>query len=216
MARVGGSSESGLSYTNCRPRKALDAEWSSYDLMNRHKQCRGMWDIVTDSRIIDVVSDLLGDTVVLRHSHLFAKLAGDPTRVSWHQDASYWPLTPGRIVSAWLAIDDIDIDNSAMQVIGGSHHHAQLAFRDSTATENNVLNQTVDNAADYGDAPVALAMQAGQISLHSDRILHGSEPNGSDRRRCGLAMRYLSADVRAYDGWNANSTWCRGAGAGGH
>ena len=58
--------------------------------------------------------------------------------------------------------------------------------------------------------PVALEMRASQISLHSDWILHGSEPNRSNRRRCGLAMRYLSADVRAYNGWNANSTWCRG------
>ena len=28
-------------------------------------------------------------------------------------------------------------------------------------------------------------------------------------------MRYLSADVRACNGWNANSIWCRGADAGG-
>ena len=77
-----------------------------------------------------------------------------------------------------------------MQVIGGSHHHAQLTFRDSTAAENNVLFQTVDNAADYGDPPVALEMVAGHISLHSDWILHGSEPNGSNRRRCGLTNRY--------------------------
>ena len=105
-------------------------------MVNWHKHCRGIWDIVTDSRIVDV-------------------------------------------------------DKSAMQVIGGSHHHAQLTFRDSTATENNVLVQTVDNAADYGDPPVALEMRAGQISLHSDWILHGSEPNGSNPRRCGLAMRYL-------------------------
>ena len=160
-------------------------------MVNWHKHCRGIWAIVTDRRVIDVVSDLLGDTVVLRHSHLFAKLAGDPKRVSWHQDASYWPLTPSRVVSAWLAIDDVDVDNSAMQVIGGSHHHAQLTFRDSTAAENNVLVQTVDNAADYGDPPVALEMRAGQISLHSDWILHGSEPNRSNRRRRGLAMRYL-------------------------
>ena len=103
-----------------------------------------------------------------------------------------------------------------MQVIGGSHHHAQLTFRDSTAAENNVLVQTVDNAADYGDAPVALEMRAGQISRHSDWILHGSEPNRSNRRRCGPAMRYPSADVRAYDGWNANSIWRRGTAAGGH
>ena len=71
--------------------------------------------------------------MILRHSHLFAKLAGDPKRVIWHQDASYWPLTPSPVVSVWLAIDDTDVDNSAMHVIGGSHHHAQLTFRDSTA-----------------------------------------------------------------------------------
>ena len=88
--------------------------------------------------------------------------------------------------------------------------------RGGAATENNVLFQTVDNAADYGNPPVALGMRPGQIFLHSDWILHGSEPNRSNRRRCGLAMRYLSADVRAYDGWNANSIWCRGTDAGGH
>ncbi len=79
-----------------------------------------------------------------------------------------------------------------------------------------MLVQTVDNTADYGDPPIALEMRAGQISLHSDWILHGSEPNRSKRRRCGLAMRYLSTDVRAYNGWNANSIWCRGTDAGGH
>ena len=89
----------------------------NYQVVNWHKCCRGIWDIVTDSRVIDVVSDLLGDTVVLRHSHLFAKLPGDPKRVSWHQDASYWPLTSSRVVTAWLAIDDTDVDNSAMHVI---------------------------------------------------------------------------------------------------
>ena len=100
-----------------------------------------------------------------------------------------------------------------MQVIGGSHHHAQLTFRDSTAAENNVLVQTVDNAADYGDAQAALEIRAGQVFLHSDWILHGSRPNSSNRHRCGLAMRYLSADVRAFNGWNANSIWCRGTDA---
>ena len=194
----------------------MAAGWSNYDVVNWHKTCRGIWDIVTEPRTIDVVADLLGDTVVLRHSRLFAELPGDAKRISWHQDASYWPLTPSRVVSAWLAIDDTDVDYSAMQVIGGSHHHAQLTFRDSTAAENNVLYQTVDNAADYGDPPAALEMRAGQISLHSDWILHGSEPNGSNRRRCGLAMRYLSTDVRAYDGWNANSIWCRGTDPRGH
>ena len=70
----------------------MAAGWSNYDVVNRHKTCRGIWDIVTEPRIIDVVADLLGDTVVLRHSHLFAKLPGDPKRVSWHDAAAADPV----------------------------------------------------------------------------------------------------------------------------
>lgn len=196
--------------------QALAAGWNSYELTNWHKHCRGVWDIVTDSRIIDVMEDMLGETVILRHSHFFAKLPGDGMRVSWHQDASYWPLTPSKVVSAWLAIDDVDLGNGAMQVIPGSHLNAQVAFRDSAEEERNVLNQTVEQPEAFGDPPVALELRAGQISLHSDWVLHGSEPNESTRRRCGLAMRYLSKDVRAYNGWNAHSVICRGEEPTGH
>ena len=171
---------------------------------------------MTESRILDYVQDLLGETVILRHSHFFAKLPGDGKRVSWHQDASYWPLTPSKVVSAWLAIDDSDVENGAMQVIPGSHRNAQVAFEESSAEENNVLNQTVRNPEQYGDAPVAFELKAGQMSLHTDWILHGSEPNSSTRRRCGLAMRFLSSDVRAFNGWNAHSIVCRGSEPTGH
>lgn len=187
--------------------KALAAGWDSYEMTNWHKQCRGVWDIV---------QDLLGETVILCYSHVFAKLPGDGKRVSWHPDASYWPLTPSKVVSAWLAIDDVDVDNGAMQVIPGSHTNAQVPFATSTAEENNVIDQTVPNPADYGDEPVALELRAGQISLHSDWILHGSEPNESPLRRGGLAIRFLSSDVRAYNGWNENSIVCRGLELTGH
>ncbi|MEM7538759.1 MAG: phytanoyl-CoA dioxygenase family protein [Chloroflexota bacterium] len=196
--------------------KALDAGWNSYEITNWHKTCAGIWDIVNTDRILDYVQDLLGDTLILRHSHFFAKLPGDGKRVSWHQDASYWPLTPSKVVSAWLAIDDVDIENGAMQVIPGSHLNAQVAFERSSEEEQNVLNQTVKNPEDYGDSPVAFELKAGQISLHSDWLLHGSEPNNSNRRRCGLALRYLSSDVRAYNGWNAHSVVCRGSEPTGH
>ena len=196
--------------------KALAAGWNSYELTNWHKHCRGVWDLVTNDRILDIISDLLGETVILRHSHFFAKLPGDGKRVSWHQDASYWPISPSKVVSAWLAIDDVDAENAPMQVIPSSHKHEQIAFNDSTPEENNVLNQTVPTPEAYGDSPVAFELRAGQISLHSDWILHGSEPNRSDRRRCGLAMRYLSSDVRAFNGWNQHSIVCRGSEPTGH
>lgn len=195
--------------------KALAAGWNSYEIVNWHKHCRGVWDIVTDPKILDVVQDLVGDTVICRHSHFFTKLPGDGKRVSWHQDASYWPLSPSKVVTAWLAIDDVDEENGAMKVIPGSHRDAQIPFLESDQGENNVLNQTVPDAEERGE-PTSLIMRAGQISLHSDWILHGSEPNHSSRRRCGLALRYLSSDVRAFDGWNAHSVVCRGNEPSGH
>ena len=196
--------------------RALAAGWNSYEMINWHKTCRGVYDVVTNSRILDVMQDLLGDTVILRHSHFFVKLPGDGKRVSWHQDSSYWPLSRSKVVSAWLAIDDATIRNGAMQVIPGSHKAAQIAFHDSEPEENNVLSQTVRDADHYGDAPVSLVLKAGEMSLHSDWTLHSSDVNQSEQRRCGLAMRFLSSDVQAYNGWNAHSVICRGQDPTGH
>ena len=196
--------------------QALAAGWNSYEMINWHKTCRGVYDVVTNSRILDVIQDLLGDTVILRHSHFFVKLPGDGKRVSWHQDSSYWPLSRSKVVSAWLAIDDSTIENGAMQVIPGSHKAAQIAFHDSEPEENNVLSQTVRDADRYGHAPVSLVLKAGEMSLHSDWTLHGSDVNQSEQRRCGLAMRFLSSDVQAYNGWNAHSVIWRGQDPTGH
>jgi hypothetical protein len=196
--------------------KALAAGWNGYEIVNWHMHCQGVWDIVTQPKVLDYVQDLLGETIIIRHSHFFAKLPNDGKRVSWHQDASYWPLTPSKVVTAWLAIDDVDVENAAMQIVPRSHLNAQVPFRESTSGENNVLNQTVENPESYGDQPVSLELRAGQMSLHSDWLLHGSEMNRSDRRRCGLSMRYLSSDVRAFNGWNENSIVCRGVEPTGH
>ena len=40
-------------------------------------------------------------------------------------------------------------------------------------------------------------LKAGEISLHNDALLHGSEPNISNYRRCGLTMRFSPVNVKA-------------------
>ena len=54
------------------------------------------------------------------------------------------------------------------------------------------------------------------MSLHSDLLLHGSEANQSNRRRCGLTLRYCPADVRAGLGRNAKGVIVSGEGYDGH
>ena len=196
--------------------RAAAAGWDAYSINGWQRHCAGMWDLCAEPRILDYVQDLLGQDLVCWGAHFFCKQPGDERRVSWHQDASYWPLTPSRTVTVWLAIDDADEENGAMTVVPGSHLHGQIPFERSEAGERNVLNQTVVDPRRYGGDPVSFVMKAGQISLHTDLLLHGSNPNLSDRRRCGLTMRFVPPEVRAHKGWNRGAIICRGADPGGH
>ena len=181
--------------------QTLAAGGNSYSISTAHLSHGRVFDLLTHPRIVAHINDLLGEDVIGWGSHFFCKMPGDGKRVSWHQDASYWPLTPSKAVTAWLAIDDASVENACMRYIPGTHLHGHLTYTLSEEDDANVLNQTVTGADQFGE-PVEVELQAGEMSLHSDLLLHGSEANQSDRRRCGLTLRYCPADVRAGLGWN--------------
>lgn len=187
----------------------------SYSISSAHLKHGPVWDLLNDQRIVDCVADLFGENVIGWGSHFFCKMPHDGKAVAWHQDSSYWPLSPSKALTVWLAIDDVDMKNGGMKFIAGSQHHGHMTYRASTAEEHNVLNQTIDNPEQYGRL-VENPLRAGQISIHSDLLLHGSDPNDSDRRRCALTLRYAAADVRAHLGWNEKGVWVKGADESGH
>ena len=51
-----------------------------------------------------------------------------------------------------------------------------------------------------GEGLYVNAMPAGYISIHADLLIHGSAPNLSTRRRCGLTLRYCASDARTLGG----------------
>jgi len=187
----------------------------NYSIISAHLKSRMVYDIVKDPRIVEYISDLLGEDVVCWGAHFFCKLPGDGKIVAWHQDASFWPLSPSRTVTAWLAIDDADTENACMRFVATSHHDGHLTYQKSSEGENNVLNQTVEEVSRYGTS-VDVELKAGEISLHSDLLLHGSELNRSDRRRCGLTLRYCAAAVRADLDWNKEGVIVKGTDPTGH
>jgi hypothetical protein len=181
--------------------QTLAAGGTSYSISTAHLKYARVYDLLAHPQIVACVRDLLGGDVIGWGSHFFCKMPHDGKAVAWHQDASYWPLSRTNAVTVWLAVDDADRENACMQFIRGSHRHGLIPFRASTDAEGNVLDQTVDNAEQYGQI-VDVVLKAGQVSLHSDLLLHGSEANHSDRRRCGLTLRYCTPDVQAGLGWH--------------
>lgn len=182
----------------------LDADdnRNSYSINTYHVVCERLHDLVTDPRITSLAADLLGEQLVCWGSHLFAKLPNDGKEVPFHQDAVYWPMTPSRSVSVWLAIDDVDEDNAAMRFLPGSHLDGPLHHHVRDLDGTRVLGQEVDSQERVGRDEYVNAMPAGYASLHSDMLLHGSAANRSQRRRAGLTLRYVGAEVRLLDGYD--------------
>ncbi len=171
-------------------------EAGGYGINCYQARLSGLYDIATDPRILDHVQDIIGPDILCWASAILSKKPHDPKRVPWHQDASFWKLSPARTVTVWLAIDDADDENSAMRFIPGTHDRG--ALETSVRDEGSVFHKGTANAEALG-APFTNALKAGQISLHADMLVHGSLANTSDRRRCGLTLRYCPPEVRITD-----------------
>lgn len=195
--------------------QVLAAGGTSYSISTAHMKHGRVYDILTDPRIVACVGDLLGEDVVAWGSHFFCKMPGDGKVVHWHQDASYWPLSPSHAVTVWLAIDDADVGNGCMRYIPGSQRFGHLTYNLTEDEPGAVLNQRVEDAEQFGE-PVYVELPAGQASIHSDLLLHASDPNTSSRRRCGLTLRYCHASVRAAMDWNQKGIVVRGSDSSGH
>ncbi len=191
-------------------------EAGGYGINCYQARLSGLWDIANDPRILDLVSDLIGPDVICWATAILSKKPHDPKRVPWHQDASFWSLSPARTVTVWLAIDDADEANSAMRFIPSTHDKGALP--ESERGEGSVFHKGTANAEALG-APFTNTLKAGQISLHADMLVHGSLANTSDRRRCGLTLRYCPPEVRITDpDWakGVEAIICRGSDLSGH
>jgi non-haem Fe2+, alpha-ketoglutarate-dependent halogenase len=195
--------------------RVLAAGGSAYSISSAHLRYRPVYELLTNARIVAYVQDLLGPNVIGWGSHYFCKLPGDEQAVDWHQDASYWPLTPTKTATVWLAIDDCDLENGCMQFVAGSHRFGHCRHETAGEAAASVLGRGIQGIEHYGQI-VDNPLRAGRISIHSDLLIHGSAPNRSTRRRCGLTLRYCPADVRAGLGWHRKGVIVAGTDPSGH
>jgi ectoine hydroxylase-related dioxygenase (phytanoyl-CoA dioxygenase family) len=167
-------------------------------------------ELIRDPRILDRVEDILGPNILCWGSGFFTKNAHDPARVTWHQDATYWGLSEPDIVTAWVAFTPSTPENGCMRVVPGTHTLQQLPHRETFAADN-LLSRGQEIAVDVDPSKaVDIVLAPGQMSLHHVLLVHGSEPNSSDHRRIGFAIRYVPTYVRQLTGVRDSATLVRG------
>jgi len=165
--------------------------------------------LIRHPRILDAVEDVLGPDLLCWSAQFFTKNGGDPSYVSWHQDATYWGLSSPDVVTAWVAFTPSTVQSGCMKVVPGTQHQ-QMAHTDTFA-ETNLLSRGQEIAVQVDEADaVDVVLKPGEMSLHHVLICHGSEPNRADHRRVGFAIRYVSANVYQTSGIRESATLVRG------
>ncbi len=157
-----------------------------------HQHSQFFWDIIKESKIEEILRDLLGDNVSLKTSKLNTKAPGGGAAVEWHQDWAFYPHTNDNVLALGLMLNDVDIDNGPLMVIPESHKGPVLSH-----FNNGVFCGAIDpDDSDFDiSKAVTLTGKARSMTIHHARTLHGSSPNNSNRDRLVLFYECNSADA---------------------
>ena len=153
-----------------------------------------VYELGAHSRILDAAEDLLGPNILNTNTVFRIKEPGSTTRYGWHQDAARIDVHPCFII-AFVAITESSLDNGGLRVIPGSHRSIQpfeLVVNDDGQAKRRVartLHVREDGAVD-------LTLAAGEATLFSGRLVHGSCHNVSTRRRIAILTDYTAAHAR--------------------
>ena len=152
-------------------------------------------EICLNKNILNAVESIIGRNILICGTTLFIKNPNEKGFVSFHQDAKYIGLEPHNWVTAWVAVTDANEKNGCMRMLSGSHKD-NLKHHEQKFDKNNLLTrgQTITDVPLDKTDPVIL--EAGQMSLHHPKIVHGSGLNNSNDRRIGFVIQsYIGTDV---------------------
>jgi Phytanoyl-CoA dioxygenase (PhyH) len=147
--------------------------------------------LARDPDIVELVSGVIGDDVILWGCHVFCKPPIEGYETPWHQDGHYWPIRPLATCTVWVALEPSTRDNGCLRVIPGSHRPRVLhAHLHEDRTDLTLAQRIADSTFDQSLA-VDIELEPGQMSLHDVYMIHGARANTSAMRRTGVALRYM-------------------------
>ncbi len=152
--------------------------------------------LIHKPQISEEIAQLTGaNDLRIWHDQIQYKPAAKGGVNMWHQDAPLWPiLAPMTQVTAWVALDDVDVDNGCMSMVPGSH-----TWGDRMATlfkwkdyEKDVPKEFEGHAVTVQKCPVA----KGEVHFHHGLTWHGSHANTSGRPRRAIALHFMTDQTR--------------------
>ena len=172
-----------------------------WQILNIWQASQPFHDLLFHSGIAEMAAACLGaENLRIWHDQIQYKQASVGGELGWHQDAPYWPnITPKDAqITAWIALDDVDIDNGCMSMVPGSHPWGVAADTIHAAPQFAALPATYQG---HEVTVVRRPVQAGHVHFHQSLTWHRSHANTSGRPRRAIAFHFMNEKtVRCSEG----------------
>lgn len=166
---------------------------------------RGVREVAFDSRLPELVSDLLGARYLnFWEDTTFVKAPHTRQKTAFHQDLAYFQIDGDQCVIVWIALDPVTLESGAMQYVRGSHKwgetYAPNVFISQTPFRSSPEKRCPDIEAEPDKYDiVSFDVEPGDVIIHHVKTVHGAGGNRSDNWRRAVSFRYCGDEVRYLD-----------------
>ena len=125
--------------------------------------------------------------------------------VGWHQDYHYWQCADNpNMLTAWVALVDVDEDNGCVEMVPGSHKWGLLPESDFFEQDLDVLQGKIEEVSGKPFETVPMRLPAGSLSIHHCLTIHGSRPNRTPDPRVSMVVHMMPDGTRYKSGTPAD------------
>ncbi len=174
---------------------------------DRHLEMPRLWDYLQHPAITERLAQLLGPDLLCWRSQIFYKGPQAPA-IQFHQastfmvedylDPAIFPPDRQDIfqLTVWVAVDDATPANGCLQFVRGTHDHIRtIKFGGEEGFYNAQFSLEFDRDSSQ---IVTLPVEAGQFVIFTERCIHGSPANTTDRHRLAFNARVIPTNVPVY------------------
>ncbi len=185
---------------------------------DRHLDRRVIYDLITHPAIAERAAQILGEDLYIWRSNFFFKPPGAP-ETAWHQTNVFKEFVDHPILeppdsnslfqlTVWIAIDEANLKNGCVQLVPGTHRELAPVIKTDEEVKGDDkygfdqqgffgYNLKREVAFDTKDI-VNMECKPGEFFIFTQRTMHGSPPNTTDKSRLAINCRIIQDNVKAY------------------
>ena len=148
--------------------------------------------VMRNARTVDMVTQLIGPAIKFHHGKVNSKLPGAATKVKFHQDFPFQPMSNDDVITALLFVDEVTLENGPLEVVPGTHKGTLFPHWHGGVFTGAVADEVFE---EHKERVIKCTGAAGSVCLMHSSLLHGSASNLSDKARTLYITTYYAEDA---------------------